>query len=122
MEKLTALKWAMLANISEEDYNGYLAELGYQEKGARDYVHTAWTLTEEGEKHGEYGDDAFSKEILWDLESHREVIKLCGIKTGMYKCCANCKEHYHIDRLQIDEETGKWVCEKCETVNELDSE
>ncbi len=104
MNKNTALSWANSLDITEQEFNRHLVELGYymqMENGKR------LQRTPKGVKHST---DFFGK-IRWDINVVYDVVKLIGRKTGKYFYCEKCSAYNKV------EDTGEVVqnclCHNC---------
>lgn len=104
MRKNTALSWANSIGISENEFNEYLAEVGYQKYNP---IKDKWELMDKGKEHGRR---IFGK-IYWDMDANFEVIKLRGKKSHRYFYCDTCGIYNKIPEEEMGEKT--YLCSRC---------
>lgn len=102
MKKNTALDWANMIDITMNEFNENLAELGYQTKNPDDQ---SWLRTPKGTEHSE----RFCGRILWDMDAFFDVLKLQGKKTGQFFYCEKCGSYNKVE----EDEKFNFICKAC---------
>ena len=102
MKKNTALDWANMMDVTVEEFNQNLAELGYQSK---DSENQKWLRTPKGIEHSEQ----FCGRILWDMDAFFDALKLQGKKTGEFFYCEKCGSYNKVEK----EEKFNFICKAC---------
>lgn len=117
MKKVSVAKWAQTRDISIEEINNCLEELGYQVQ-ATGKGRTKWKLTEKGQRYARFSVNPLSRQILWDIDAFFDVLKLQGKKTREYFYCDECNAYLGY-QYGFEPNMNKWVCKKCGCVNKL---
>jgi len=91
-------------DITEKEFNEYLAELGYQ---IQNKTTNRWERTPKGVNNSV----KLFKFILWDIDTMFEVLKLRGKKTYTYFYCGKCGTCNKI--LDFDKNVSKHNCMNC---------
>ena len=102
MKKNTALDWANMIDITMNEFNENLAELGYQTKNSDDQN---WLRTPKGVEHSE----RFCGRIVWDMDAFFDVLKLHGKKTRAFFYCEKCGTYNKVE----EDERFNYICKAC---------
>ena len=103
----TALSWANSMDITENEFNNYLMDLGYQVK--RDDT-KPWGRTSKGEEHSK----KIFRKTYWDLDAFFDVVKRRGIVTRTYFYCEKCGVYNRI--LDEEKQDIQYSCHVCGAV------
>lgn len=105
----TALAWANSMDITEQEFNSYLLDLGYQVKQDNTKV---WERTLKGEEHSR----KILRKIYWDMDAFFDVLKRRGIVTRTYFYCEKCGVYNQI--LDEEKQGDRYSCHVCGEMTE----
>lgn len=120
MQKFSPAKWAEKDDISEQELNQCLEELGYQIrlKDSGEKGQWVWMPTQKGRTHCRRSFNPFKSQLLWDTEVFLEAHRLWGRKSGNHFFCQGCKVYLN-GQPGFDAAPGIWKCQKCGQMNRL---
>ncbi len=117
-KRLSVERYAEYFDITEEELNKSLKELGYQTRNiSPKNSGWEWILTPKGRRHGRMSCNPFRRVILWDFHAYIAARSLMGKKARKYMYCARCQTYLN-HQQGFSFEHAKWKCVKCGYVND----
>jgi len=123
MKPLSSGDCAKTRDLTEQEVNQHLEELGYltPDTTKLNRKQPRWILTEAGEKQVIKKGILFRRQLLWSIDAFFEVIKLHGKRTHQYYYCDGCSSYLRTQE-GFEMVLPKWKCTKCGYENVLNCE
>ena len=106
-------RWTECFDITEEEFNNALVELGYQVRNTSSVnPRRQWLVTRKGREYCRMSLNPFRRVILWDMRAHMAISNLLGRKERGSMYCEKCYMHLNM-QPGFNFDHSKWICTRC---------